>query len=224
MKLFGIKIRIHPSFWLLPSFLSLWASKEGDWQASIRCFVLVLLIFACVLGHELTHSLRARSLGIEVPCITLYAIGGVASMQRIPRDPAQEFSIAVVGPLFNFVLAAVLFFPLYFLIGKDDLFSPSLESWPRTFANVFWVNPVLGIFNLLPAFPMDGGRILRSTLARKLTYVRATRISVFLGQFFAILFFLFGLWKRHWMLALVGVYVHFSASKEMRGARHESSA
>ena len=204
---------------MMPLCLSLWVSRDEGWQVGVRLFVLVILVFACVVGHEFTHSLRARALGIEVPYITLYPMGGVASMSRIPRKPLQEFTIALVGPLFNFALAALLYFPLYFLIGKEDLFSPSLESWPRTFANLFWANPVLGLFNLLPAFPMDGGRMLRSALACKLDYLHATRISVFLGRFFAILFFLFGVWKQHWMLVLVGIYVYFAASKEMRMAK-----
>ena len=139
-------------------------------------------------------------------------------MNRIPRDPNQEFLISIVGPLFNFALAALLFYPMQAALGRANLFSPSLESWPRTFANLFWTNIVLGLFNLVPAFPMDGGRIFRSFLARFMNYVTATRISVFLGRFFAILFFLLGLWKRHWMLSLVGVYVFFSASREMRMA------
>lgn len=220
MKIFGIEIRVHRTFWLLPLLLSFWIARDEGAQAGVRIFVLVLLIFVCVLGHELAHSLRAKSLGINVPYITLYPMGGVASMQRIPRNPSEEFSISIVGPLFNFALAALLYFPLYFLIGKENLFSPSLESWPRTFANVFWANPTLGLFNLIPAFPMDGGRILRSILAPRLGYRRATRISVFLGVFFAILFFLLGLWKRHWVLVLVGVYVFRSALRES----HESSA
>ena len=223
MKIFGIEFRIHRSFWLTPLALSLWAAKDEGWQAGVRLFVLVLLVFVCVLGHELTHSLRAMSLGIRVPYITLYPMGGVASMSRIPREPSQEFSIAIVGPLFNFALAVLLYFPLVFFIGKETLFSPSLESWPRTFASVFWANPALGLFNLVPAFPMDGGRMLRSALALRLDHLRATRISVFLGRLFAILFFLLGLWKRHWMLVLVGIYVYFAASKEMRMAL-ESSA
>ena len=123
-----------------------------------------------------------------------------------------------MGPLFNFALAAVLFFPLRAWLGREALFSPSLDSWPQALANVFWANPVLGIFNLVPAFPMDGGRIFRSSLARFMNYVSATRISVFLGRFFAILFFLLGLWKHHWMLCLVGVYVFVAASREMKMA------
>ncbi len=222
MKIFGIQIRIHNSFWLLPSLLSLWVAKDEGWEVGLRLFVLVLLVFVCVLGYELTHCLKAKSLGIKVPYITLYPMGGVASLERIPRNPSQEFSISIVGPLFNFALAAVLFFPIYYGIGKENFFSPSLESWPRILANVFWINPVLGLFNLLPAFPMDGGRILRSFLAQRISYKRATRISVFLGQIFAILFSLLGLWKRHWMLILVGIYVFFSASKELK-SKHESS-
>ena len=217
----GIQIRIDRTFWLLPIGLSLWTAKDEGPAAALRMFVLVLCVFLCVLGHELSHSLRALSLGIRVPVITLYPMGGVASMARIPKDPLQELSIAIVGPLFNFALAAALYFPLLQVLGRENLFSPSLESWPRTFANVFWVNPVLGAFNLIPAFPMDGGRIFRSLLAFKLKYVTATRISVFLGQFFAILFFLLGVWKHHWMLVLVGFYVYFSASKEMKQALRE---
>ena len=214
--LFGIEVRIDRTFWLLPAALSLWAAAQGGWQTGVRMLVLVLCVFGCVLGHEFTHGWRARSLGIRVPVITLYPMGGVASMMRIPKEPWQEFTISVVGPLFNFFLAFALYFPFLWAIGRENLFSPSLEDWPRTFANVFWVNPVLGLFNLVPAFPMDGGRMFRSLLALKLNYVRATRISVFLGQFFAILFFLLGIWKSHTMLVLVGLYVYFAASNEMR--------
>ena len=89
---------------------------------------------------------------------------------------------------------------------------------------MFWANPVLGFFNLIPAFPMDGGRIFRSLLARFMDYFSATRIAVVLGRFFAILFFLLGLWKGHWMLSIVGVYVFFSASRELRAASHEPAA
>lgn len=190
-------------------------------MVGFRMFVLVLCVFLCVLGHELTHSLRAISLGIRVPVITLYPMGGVASMARIPKEPWQEFSIAIVGPLFNFGLAAILYFPLKALLGQD-LFSPGLDSWPRMFANVFWANPVLGAFNLIPAFPMDGGRVLRSLLSLKLNHITATRIAVFLGRLFAIIFFVLGIQKNHWMLVLVGVYVFIAASREMRQALGEN--
>ena len=214
---FGIRVEIHPSFWLLPGAMALWIGLEAGPLAGLRMFTLVLCIFLCVLGHEFTHSLRARSLGIQVPVITLYPMGGVACMEHIPREPWRELSIAFVGPLFNFVLAALSYFPLHSLLGAD-LFSPGLETWPRTVANLFWANIVLGVFNLIPAFPMDGGRMLRSFLALKLKYLWATRIAVFFGRIFAILFLILGVLQHRWMLVLVGVYVFFAASKEMRQA------
>lgn len=218
MRLFslsGIEVRVDRTFWLLPAALSIWVGYQNGPAAALRMFVLVLAVFACVLGHEFTHALRARALGVGVPVITLYPIGGIASMMRIPKDPWQEFSIAAVGPLFNFGFAAVLFFPMHAWLGKD-LFTPGLESWPRMLAYVFWTNPVLGAFNLIPAFPMDGGRMLRALLASKLKYVRATRISVYFGRIFAILFFLLGIWQSHWMLALVGAYVFVAGTNELK--------
>jgi Zn-dependent protease len=153
----------------------------------------------------------------------LYPIGGVASLQGVPREPRKEFLISIVGPLFNFALAGLLFFPLYFLMGRENLFSPSLESWPRTFANIFWINPVLGIFNLLPAFPMDGGRVLRSLLTPRTGYLRATQICVYVGHLFAILFVLLGIWHRHWMLVLIGFFIYLSASNERRQVVYEEA-
>jgi Zn-dependent protease len=200
----------------LPIALSLWHAKDYGVQVGIHVFVLVLLIFACVVGHEFSHSWVARRFGIEVPYITLYTMGGVASMERIPSIPKQEFLISIAGPLFNFVLAAVLFFPLKHIFGIQALMSPSLDEWSGVWANLLWANPILGLFNLIPAFPMDGGRIFRALLASKLSYLTATRISVFSGRFFAILFFLLGVWKQHWMLVLVAVYVFKSASDEWR--------
>lgn len=224
MKIFSvsnIQIRIDSSFWFLPVILSVWtAANEGVSQA-FRMFVLILCVFLLVIGHELSHSFRAQSLGIRVPVITLYPMGGVASMMRIPKNPWHEFSISIAGPLFNLILAGALYFPVRYFLGERALFSPSLDSWPETAANLYWVNLALGLFNLIPAFPMDGGRILRSFLALKLKYLTATRISVFLGQIFAILFFLLGVWKSRWMLALVGLYVYFAASNEMKQTLRE---
>lgn len=223
LKIFGIRIDIHPTFFLLPLGFGLFYAKDYGWEIGLRIAVLIFLVFVCVLGHELTHSLKAMSFGIRVPVITLYPMGGVASLQRIPRDPKQEFSIAVVGPLFNFALAALLFFPFYFWMGKKDLFSPSLDTWPRTFANLFWMNPILGAFNLIPAFPMDGGRIFRSFLARWMDYAKATRISVFLGYIFAILFALLALVWKNLLLLLVAAFVLISATREKNQVLREEA-
>ncbi len=209
-------MKVHASFFLLPLFFGFLYSKDYGWEIGVRALVLVLLVFVCVLGHEFAHSLQAKKLGIDVPEITLYPIGGIASMHHIPRDPHQELVITLVGPLFNFTLALILFFPFYVWLGPENLFSPSLDTWPRTFANVFWINPVLGLFNLIPAFPMDGGRIFRSILARFMPYSRATRISVYLGYFFAILFFLLGIFWKNGMLVLIAGFIYLSASRELR--------
>ncbi len=209
-----IDIRIHPSFILLPAFLGFFYAWQGGWEMGLRGFTLVLIVFLCVLAHEFCHSLKARSFGIQVPEITLYLMGGVAGMQRIPREPKKEFWIAIVGPLFNFGLALILFFPLYGILGKDLLFTPGLESWPQMIANVFWINPVLGAFNLIPAFPMDGGRILRSALAARMNYLKATRISVSIGRIFAILFVFSGIYYRIWMLVVIAGFIYVAASRE----------
>ena len=224
MKLFGIRIVIHRSFWLLPLFLSLWTAKDYGFDPALRMFVLVMLVFVCVLGHELTHSLVALRLGIPVPRITLYPMGGVASMQEIPREPGREFLISIVGPFSNFLCAGLMYFPLIHAFGRQTLLLPSLDSWPGVLSNLFWANLVLGAFNLVPAFPMDGGRIFRSALSKFIKRRAATGIAVFLGRLFAILFFLIGLWKHTWMLAMVGVYVFFSASDEMKRIKREQAA
>jgi len=222
-RIYGIDLKIHSTFFIFPAFFAFLYGKDYGPSVGLRAFVLVLLVFTCVLAHELTHSLAAKAFHIDTPEITLYPIGGIASLQRIPKKPKQEFLIAIAGPLFNFILTIVLFLPLYFALGEKNLFSPSLDSWPRMIANLFWINPVLGLFNLIPAFPMDGGRILRAFLASRVGYFKATRISVFLGSLFAIMFIIFGIWKRHWMLTLIGVFIHVAASNEKERLFYEES-
>lgn len=221
-RLFGIDVDVHASFLLLPAFFALTYGWNYGPEVGIRAASLVFLVFTCVLGHEFSHALTARCFGIRTPRITLYLIGGVASLQRIPEKPLQEFVITIAGPAFNFGLAAASFFPLHALLG-EALFHPGLDSWPQTLANLFWVNPVLGAFNLVPAFPMDGGRLMRSLLAMRLDYVKATQISARIGRAFAILFILLGIWKRHWMLALIGLFVWTSAGTEERQATLEQA-
>ncbi len=220
-RIIGIDIRVHPSFVLLPTFLGIYYGWQGGLSVGLRAFVLVLAVFACVLAHELCHSLVARSFGVNVPAITLYMMGGVAGMQYIPREPKKEFLISIAGPLFNFSFAVVLFFPLYWILGKDLLFAPGLESWPQMISNVFWINPVLGAFNLIPAFPMDGGRILRSALASRMNYLKATRISVSIGRIFAIIFVFSGIYYKTWMLLLIAAFIYFAASREEKQVIYE---
>jgi len=206
-NVFGIAIRIHFTFLLLPLLFSYFYGFKGVF--------LIFFVFCCVTFHELCHSLQAKHFGVKVKEIILLPIGGVAAMSSIPEKPSEEFKISIVGPLFNVTLALILFLPARFFLG-DTLFNPGLESWPQTFAYAFWINPILAIFNLLPAFPMDGGRILRSVLARKIEYGKATRIAVGFGHAFAILFGFIGLLSvpPNPLLIIIAFFIFMAASSE----------
>jgi Zn-dependent protease len=205
-EIFGIPVYVHATFLMLPVLFYFTAGPKG-------VFV-ILFVFACVTAHELCHSFTARRFGVRTGGITLYPIGGVASIISFPEKPYQELLISLAGPAFNIISSAALFYPLYRLLGPDVLFRPSLRSWPHTFAYAFWVNPSLAVFNLLPAFPMDGGRILRAFLAGRMGIRRATRIAVGVGHFFALLFGFIGIRDRHYMLVIIAIFIYIAASNE----------
>ncbi len=137
-------------------------------------------------------------------------------MRFIPEKPSEEFKISIAGPLFNISFALVLFLPAYYLLGPENLFHPGIKTWPKTFAYAFWINPILALFNLLPAFPMDGGRILRSFLARRMEYGKATRIAVGFGHAFAVLFGFVGLISTppNPILIIIAFFIFMAASQE----------
>jgi len=205
LKVFDIDINIHITFLILP-FLFLYHGLRG--------LFFIFFVFLCVTLHELTHSVVAKRFGIVVKEITLLPIGGLASMSSFPKKPSHEFLISISGPLFNIVFAAVLYFPLLALIGRENLFSPSLATWPGTIAQGFWINLILAGFNLLPAFPMDGGRVLRSLLARKMDYRKATSIAVNIGHLFALVFGYLGLMHGHFILIFIAFFIYMAASAE----------
>jgi len=205
-RVFGISINIHVTFILLVFFFMTGGLK---WL-----FVLVGIFFFVTL-HELCHSLVAMRFGIKVREITLLPIGGVASMAKMPDKPAQEFLISLAGPMFNIMVVAVFFLPLRRLLGDEVLFhQPSTATWPLAIAYVYWINLMLAAFNLLPAFPMDGGRMLRALLAAKLGIRRATRIAVNLGHLFALLFAYLGIARFNIMLVIIAVFIYTAASGE----------
>ena len=208
-EIFGISINIHITFLLLPILFFFTSGVNG--------VLLVLIIFTCVTFHELMHSLVAKKFGIEVRDITLLPIGGVASMSKIPDSPKQEFLISVAGPLSNIFLAAMLGLLFYYTqwIPRKVLFHPlSGESLAYTLAWLPWANIYLAAFNMLPAFPMDGGRVLRAILALKMDYMKATRIAVGIGHAFAVFFGFWGLITGNIVLILIALFIYIAASSE----------
>ncbi len=208
-EIFGISINIHITFLLLPLLFLV--------MGGLKSMVLVLIVFICVVFHELTHSLVARKFGIKVKDITLLPIGGVASMSKIPENPKQEFLISIAGPMSNIVIASVLFFVFYYVpwMPRPILGNPALgDSWLHMIAWIPWINIFLAGFNLLPAFPMDGGRVLRSLLATRMDYRRATKIAVNIGHVFAIIFGYIGLAHGRIILLLIAVFIYMAASAE----------
>lgn len=205
-RVFGISVEMHISFLILP--ILFWLSL------GVKGVVLILGVFVCVTLHELCHALQAKKFGVKVETIVLLPIGGVASMGSIPDKPYQEFRIAIAGPLFNIILAAVLFYPVYHFLGSDIFFSLNLHTWPNVLAYLYWLNIMLAVFNLLPAFPMDGGRVLRALLARVMTLQKATRIAVNFGYFFIFMFVAWGLMSGNIWLLIIAFFVYISASQE----------
>lgn len=205
-KIFGISINIHITFFLLLLLVL---------PGGVKWLFLVIGIFFFVTVHELCHSLVAKHFGINVREITLLPIGGVSSMTKMPEKPLHEFLIAISGPLSNIVIIVTFFLPLKYLFGEAVLFHHlSTETWPLTIAYIYWLNLMLAAFNLLPAFPMDGGRVLRSLLAVKLGYQKATKIAVNFGHIFALVFAYFGIVRFNIILIVIAVFIYMSASSE----------
>jgi Zn-dependent protease/CBS domain-containing protein len=212
---FGIPLYIHWSFLILIAWLVYTHTASGDdARTTALGIAFVLSIFGCVILHELGHALTARRFGIKTADITMLPIGGVARLERMPDKPQQEFLVAIAGPLVNFAIAGILL-----AIGVSprlpanagDRFADVPFGTKLLDANLF-----LGLFNLLPAFPMDGGRILRSLLALKLSYPKATRLAASIGQFMAILFGFAGLTGGNPFLVLIALFVWLGAEAEAR--------
>ena len=205
-KVFGISINIHITFLLLILLVL---------PGGIKWVVIVFAIFFFVTLHELCHSLAAKYFGIKVREITLLPIGGVASMSKIPEKPIQEFFISIAGPLSNILIIILFFFPMRYILGPEVLFHPmSTATWPLVFSYIYWINLMLAGFNMLPAFPMDGGRVLRALLATKLGYQRATRIAVRFGHLFALVFAYFGIIQFNLILIAIAIFIYTAASSE----------
>jgi stage IV sporulation protein FB len=209
-RIAGIDVKIHVTFFLLLLFYGFFFYGQGGAPAAVSAVVFILLVFLCVLLHEFGHAIAAKKFGIHTPDITLLPIGGVARLERMPEKPYEELIVAIAGPLVNVVIAALLWPFVSFPISPAVLekFSAGLV------AQIFLANLMLVFFNLIPAFPMDGGRILRALLAMRLDYARATGIAASIGQALAFTGGLIGLLIGKPLLVLVAIFVFFGAQNE----------
>lgn len=211
-RIAGTEIRIHVTFILLLAWIGLIYYWQGGTQAAVNGLLFIVLLFACVLLHEFGHVLTARRYGIPTPDITLLPIGGVARLQRMPDKPKEELIVALAGPAVNVVIAAVLFLILGPQAYAFQLGEPA-DSLSGLLSDLAWVNVILVAFNLIPAFPMDGGRVLRALLAMRLSYRQATEIAARIGQGIAFIFGFVGLFTNP-LLVFIALFVYLGASQE----------
>ncbi len=219
-RVLGIRLGIHISFFLLIGWIAWLGWSYAGASASAWAVALIVLLFVCVILHELGHSVVALRFGIGVSSITLLPIGGVAAMKAMPEDPWQELWIAVAGPMVNVVILAILVpfagFPAWLNIPLIP------QSVPELVDALVRANMILIAFNLLPAFPMDGGRMLRAVLAMHLSYPLATAWASGIGRVVAVGFVLVGLYLNPF-LALIGVFVFLGADSENRMVRMKAA-
>lgn len=216
-RIAGIDIKIHLTFFFILIWFGLSAYMTGgSITGALTNVLLILTLFLCVVLHEFGHALTARLFGIMTKDITLLPIGGVARLESMPEDPKEELLVAAAGPAVNVVIAAGLFSGLLL----SGFFSQPLNM--TVIFNNFWLqlliaNITLVLFNLIPAFPMDGGRLLRSILAMGMDHLKATRIAAFIGRGLAVLMGIAGFFINPWLI-LTAVFVWFGAGSEAQAA------
>lgn len=215
-RLAGIELKVHLTFFLLLAWIgaAMWTSVGP--RAAADGVLFVVLLFGCVVLHELGHALAARRYGIGTRDILLLPIGGLASLDRMPDDPRQEVVVALAGPLVNVVIAALLFglFGAKLVLLDPQSFG---SGWQNFLDRLATTNLALAIFNMIPAFPMDGGRVLRALLAFRIPRADATQIAARVGQGLAILFAFLGLLGNP-ILILIAIFVFFAANAESYSA------
>lgn len=236
-RVYGIPIQLHWSFFLILAWIVYTVlTKKGywDWHSLGWTSLSVFVLFLCVVLHELGHALTARRYGVKTRNILLLPIGGLAVLERLPDKPNQELLVALAGPMVNIGLA-VFFSPLLLLLSSEkfrqilgfitqsegNFFARNILPWEWFVFGLVALNLTVAIFNLLPAFPMDGGRILRAFLSIRLARIRATRIATFLGQVFAIILLALAWEYENWAAGIIGIFVYFNATVEYRSARQD---
>ena len=213
----GIDIKIHWTFSLGIVGLFIYYVANFGFSIAISGTLVVLSMFFCVLLHELGHAFAAKKFNIPTRDITLYPIGGVARIERIPSKPMEELWIALAGPAVNLVIAGTLY--LLYNSTNQLLAVEHVLNNPSNFIGILiWVNLAMVGFNMIPAFPMDGGRVLRAGLATKMSFSRATQIAGVLGQFIAVLMFVYALFSGQFTLIFIAIFVIVAAQQEMKHA------
>jgi Zn-dependent protease/predicted transcriptional regulator len=214
-RFFGINVFLHWSFLIFLVWIAA-SNAENGWANSAWVVLFMVSVFVCITLHEFGHALTARQFGIKTRDITLYPIGGVASLDKMPEKPMQEFWVALAGPMVNVVIALLLY-PLVQDMPIMDIFTKQIITkelnQDTLIPALFSINVFLPLFNMIPAFPMDGGRVFRALLCLKLSRPLATRIAATLGQGFAIFLVFQGL-KGNIFLIVIGIFVFIAAEGE----------
>lgn len=211
----GTEVRVHVTFFLLLLFVASQSFLSGQgMSAALESTLFITTMFACVVLHEFGHVLAARGYGIRTPDITLLPIGGVARLERMPRKPSQEFVVAISGPMVNVIIAAAIWLGL----GINGEFNPSYDFLKagHFFEKLMVWNIFMVVFNMIPAFPMDGGRVLRAVLAMFMEYSAATRWAASIGQSISIVVVIWMLLTAtfHPMLLLIAFFIFMAAGQE----------
>ena len=220
----GTAVRIHVTFLLLLAWIGFSAFQSGGSQAAVSGVAFIILLFACVLAHEFGHIFMARRFGIPTPDVTLLPIGGVATLERMPEKPREQLLVAIAGPAVNVVIAAALLLwlaltanPAEVATGMSKVEDPNVSLLARLAA----ANIVLVVFNLIPAFPMDGGRVLNAILAMRMDKRRALEISARIGQVMAFVFGFLGLANGNPLLVFIAIFVYIAAASEVQSSSLE---
>jgi Zn-dependent protease len=208
----GTDIKVHITFLLLVGLWALRGFEEGGAGGALMAALALLALFGCIVLHEFGHILMARRFGVRTPDVILLPIGGVARLERIPEEPRQELLIALAGPLVTLAIIVVLYVVLQ--LTGSALSPETLNPYRPSIPLFLFMNTYLLLFNLIPAFPMDGGRVLRALLASRLGLVRGTRIAATLGQMLAVAGGLYGLTANQPFLILIAFFVFLGANAE----------
>ena len=220
----GIDVRVHATFLILLVWVALVSYQQsGTAAGAVNGVVFILAVFASVVLHEYGHALTARHFGIPTREITLLPIGGVAQLERIPKEPGRELAVALAGPAVTVAIVLVLFVVLL-VTGGPTAPSVLLREDAPFLSRLMWVNVFLAVFNAIPALPLDGGRVLRAALATRMSHLRATRIAAEVGKGFALVFGIAGLFflGDPW-LVLIALFVWLGAAGEAAMAQQSSA-